>query len=372
MSESIAPQAVSSLSHANAAPGLHLQHITLPVFMGKENLDRFLEQITSLLQSSGVAPKYWTTYFKQQVHRDARVYNALIEAEKEHQHLLGSILEKASPDKHKKHFEACLNTLKTKRGKPRDQQIWDLLHQYYTMDQTAKESVSEFANRFMQTQFELEKLVPNIHKFPESKGSKAICNELELIHAFVIKLKPSISKDLVSREFKYTSLQSLIEAAQRFEDHKALVQDKLSATNWAMDVLYSSGYGPTNNMKGTNPNHQGQGRYRNSGHPESRLNYSSGTGNHNNKGKGYNRSNNDRLQATSQSTSRESREAPICSRFNKFEGAYCELPQNKCQNNRLHKCQTCGRWGCKSRNHSLRRPTGRPQAHVTAFDNEFF
>ena len=63
---------------------------------------------------------------------------------------------------------------------------------------------------------------------------------------------------------------------------------------------------------------------------------------------------------------------PICLRFNKFERAYCELPQNKCQNNRLHKCQTCGRWGYKSRNHSQNRPTGRPQAHVTAFDNEFF
>ena len=48
------------------------------------------------------------------------------------------------------------------------------------------------------------------------------------------------------------------------------------------------------------------------------------------------------------------------------------MPQNKCQNNRVHKCQTCGRWGCKSRNHSQHRPTNRPQAHVTAFDNEIF
>ena len=162
-------------------------------------------------------------HLKQQVHRDARAYDALIEAEKEHQHLLGSTPEKASPDEHKKHFEACLDTLKTKRGKPRDQQIRDLLHQYYTMEQTAKQSVAEFANRFTQTRFELEKLVPNIHRCPESKDS----NELELIHAFVIKLKPPITKDLVSREFKYTSLQSLIEAAQRFEDHKAPVQYKL-------------------------------------------------------------------------------------------------------------------------------------------------
>ena len=101
LSKSIAPRAVSSLSHADAAPGLRLPHITLPVFTGKENLDRFVEQITSLLQSSGVAPKYWTTYLKQQVHRDARMYDALIEAKKEHQHLLGSTPEKASPDEQK-------------------------------------------------------------------------------------------------------------------------------------------------------------------------------------------------------------------------------------------------------------------------------
>ena len=104
-------------------------------------------------------------------------------------------------------------------------------------------------------------------------------------------------------------------------------------------------------MKGTNPNHQGQGRYHNSGHPDNRANYSSGTGNHNNKGKDYNKSNNDRSQATGQSASCESHEVTICLCFNKFEQAYCKLPQNKCQNNHLHKCQTSGR-GCKSRNHS--------------------
>ena len=95
LSKFIAPQAVSSLSHADFAPGLRLPHITLPVFTGKENLDRFVEQITSLLQSSGVARKYWTTYLKQQVHRDAQAYDAMIEAGKEHQHLLGSIPEKS-------------------------------------------------------------------------------------------------------------------------------------------------------------------------------------------------------------------------------------------------------------------------------------
>ena len=125
-----------------------------------------------------------------------------------------------------------METLRTKRGKPGEQQIRDLLHQYYSMQQGNKESVAEFANSFTQTQLELEKLVPDVHRLPATKDAKD-SSELELIHAFVIKLKDPIKKDLVSREFKYSSLQSLIEAAQRYEDHKA--QDTTinkEITNW--------------------------------------------------------------------------------------------------------------------------------------------
>ena len=53
--------------------------------------------------------------------------------------------------------------------------------------------------------------------------------------------------------------------------------------------------------------------------------------------------------------------------------AFCELPNNQCNHQRLHKCQTCGHWGCKSRNHSQqKRPPGRPQAHVATCDHENF
>ena len=76
LSKSIPPQAL----HGNDAPGLRLPNVTLTVFTGRENLDRFIEQITSLLQSSGVSPWLWVTYLKQQIQKDA-----LIEAEKIHQ-----------------------------------------------------------------------------------------------------------------------------------------------------------------------------------------------------------------------------------------------------------------------------------------------
>ena len=60
----------------------------------------------------------------------------------------------------------------------------------------------------------------------------------------------------MSREFKYTSLQSLVEAAQRFETTK-LKDTTEDVTNWTPDVLYS-GYGPTrpsnNGYKGSKQN----------------------------------------------------------------------------------------------------------------------
>ena len=44
LSKSIPPQVL----HGNDAPGQRLPNVTLPVFTARENLDRFIEQITSL------------------------------------------------------------------------------------------------------------------------------------------------------------------------------------------------------------------------------------------------------------------------------------------------------------------------------------
>ena len=91
--------------------------------MGRENLDRFIEQIISILQSSGVLPRFWVTYLKQQTQKDARAYDALIEAEKTQQNLLGATPDKAPPSKFGKYFDACVEMLRSKHGKPCDQQI---------------------------------------------------------------------------------------------------------------------------------------------------------------------------------------------------------------------------------------------------------
>ena len=130
----ITPQMMPTQSSNDSPAGQHLPNITLPIYTRKENLDRFIDQITSLLQSSGVAPRYHVTYLKQQTQKNARVvYDTLCEAEKLHKNLLRDQPDKASLAEFTKYFDACMETLRTKRSKPRDQQVRDLLHQYYTM-----------------------------------------------------------------------------------------------------------------------------------------------------------------------------------------------------------------------------------------------
>ena len=74
------------------------------------------------------------------------------------------------------------------------------------------------------------------------------------------------------------------------------------------------------------------------------------------------------------SSSRPQGTSEICNMFNKFKSSTCELPNNKCFYHRLHKCQACHKWGCKSCNHippgqvdftkSKAKPQG--QAHVAS------
>ena len=71
------------------------------------------------------------------------------------------------------------------------------------MHQQPNESVADFAHRFIETQYELEKLLPKIHCAADADGN----DEVELIYSFSIKLKKSISKDMMSRDFTFKSLQ---------------------------------------------------------------------------------------------------------------------------------------------------------------------
>ena len=76
------------------------------------------------------------------------------------------------------------------------------------MVQSRDETVLQFAHRFLEVQHSLEKLIPNIHYVPDQQDTK-------LQHAFLIKLRPPIAKHLVSRDFDFTSLQPVIDVAER-------------------------------------------------------------------------------------------------------------------------------------------------------------
>ena len=144
------------------------------------------------------------TFVKQQCQKDSRAFDSLSSAQEKHVKLLGEDVTKAGPAEYKAHFAACIETLKEKRGIPKDQQIRQLLETYHTMKQNPTESVADFAHRFCETQHNLDKLIPKIH-----------C-ELELLYVFVIKLRPDISRELLREFDNFKTLQPLIAAAQRY------------------------------------------------------------------------------------------------------------------------------------------------------------
>ena len=76
--------------------------------------------------------------------------------------------------------------MKEKRGIPRDQQIRELLSVYHTMTHQPHESVADFTHRFSETQHELDKLIPGIHK---TAGK-----EIELI--FAAKFRKNSFKEI--------------------------------------------------------------------------------------------------------------------------------------------------------------------------------
>ena len=358
LSETVATLTQSLPPAGPTGTSLRLPNLVLPKYTGKEHLDRFLEQLQTIFQSSDVPAKFWLTYLKQQTQQDSRAYDAICTAEKEHAaKILGPDPSKTSPAEFAKLYKQCVDALKLKRGKPRDQQLRELLGTYYTMSQARDESVADFAHRFRETQNELEKLLPNIHRTPDSKGN----TDIELIYSFAIKLQEPIAKALISREFAYSSLQAIIEAAERFELHalprsrdRTVIHEHAEWKPAEIDAVYSgtSANGPkpysakknshmpsqnTKNFRDSRGPSQGKlgsdsQLNRSSSRPSPRPSFSDDTDVH-------------------FGTQASPQPAEICRNFNKFRRSFCELDHNRCAHDRLHKCEVCHQWGCKACNH---------------------
>ena len=183
----------------------------------------------------------------------------ICEAENANVKILGKDPLKDSPDKYLHLYEQCVNALKAKCSKPRDQQLQELLSTCYTMCQQQQESVANFAHRFTEslTQNELEKLLPKIHRTPDAYGN----TEVELITAFTIKLREPIAKELISGHVKYSSLQALISAAEHFKLH--LPSLTLASTKHVEDL---STWESALNYPGTFPHWHGMPQSRDTGY----------------------------------------------------------------------------------------------------------
>ena len=164
---------------------------------------------------------------KQQCQQDIRAFDIIAAAEKEFTGKLLKDPEKVSPEEHQAYFDAVKNALLSQRGIPKEQQIRELLKEYYDMPQGASERVCDLPDRFLDVPTELAKLIPNIHYTSDGK-------ELELQYVFAIKLRSDLQAGIISREFKYADLQEIIQIAERYEKiHPP------SNANWKPDALYS-------------------------------------------------------------------------------------------------------------------------------------
>ena len=184
--------------------------------------------------------------------------------------------------------------LKQQHGIPRDQQIRNLLATYYSMSQQPTESVADFSHRFLETQHSLEKLLPGIHR--SSSG------DLEIIHAFMMKLKLSIARHLLSRKTEMKDISHTIEAAKRYEAVEVIVDSSKEPLQVQPEALFTS---------------------RNEARPR-KLDY----------------------------TPSNSGTPKICWYFNKFHKANCEMANNKCSKGLRHVCSQCFQTNCKLRFHN--------------------
>ena len=339
-------QKLPSSSAVSHGPSLRLPNLVLPIYTSREHLDRFLTQLESILKASGVPTQYWLTYLKQQTQKDSRAFDAICEAETSNIKFLGEDPSRASPNEFLHLYEMCVTSLKAKRGKPRDQQLRELLSAYYTMRQQNDESVADFAHRFTETQNELEKLLPNIHRTPASWKYQHRTH-----YSIYHQAERSFAKELISRDVKHTSLQAVISAAERFEMHLpslALTQPAEGREDLpnCEPVAHYSGTLP---RRPTRPQSKDTGRSSRD-HYDPKLN-SSGISDSSSSFRPRARPHNFSVQGSSPQKSKE-----ICLMFNKFKSSNCELPNNQCANHRLHKCSFCHKWGCKACNHRANGP----------------
>lgn len=198
----------------SASFGLRLPNIVLPVFHSTDDLDDFLTQLRSLLETTGTPPKHWIALLKQQVISDRRSFDLVRLAEAQYR----SDLLAAEDDKQfLTYYIKVQDYLASKRGKPKEEKALELLTRFNGMAQKESETVEEFSVRFLDLHHDLQKLIPGIFIVTSEVDGVKKSDDIQLQLQFTVKLREDIKKELIARQARYNSIQLLIEAARRYE-----------------------------------------------------------------------------------------------------------------------------------------------------------
>ena len=182
---------------------------------------------------------------------------------------------------------------------------------------------------------------------------------MELQHAFVIKLRPTIRAEIASREFKFPNLQAVIDTAQRYElSHPPVMETwKRSHTHVSSTSPSTKSHIQTRQIPSTvQHNHHAQSVIKKD-HLEKDFFFK-------------HQSSTAKLQPPQQSVPYRNRaltlplsflsrapgklpqpSSPLCNNYNQYPTARCEQPRNQCSQGRKHICSICNLYGCKAIKH---------------------
>ena len=202
------------------------------------------------------------------------------------------------------------------------------------MKQNPNENVADFAHRFFETQHNLDKLIPKIH-----------C-ELKLLYAFVIKLRPDISRDLLREFDTFKTLQPLIAAAQRYELHAGRVaQPHPNIEHWQPRPTSSQADGPPQATLLYAEGHNKRQNWRPLPLEDSRPDRPNQDKNNKPQGSGSSHKLGGKSKTRSP-TADPTRQ--VCFHLNRNVRSACEMPNNVCPIRGQHRCLTCNQWGLQA------------------------
>ena len=86
LTEAVAELRNHVVPKSSIAATLRLPQVSLPTYScaPTDSLDRFLDQFIQIIKSSGIHPRHWNQYLKQQAQHDLRAFDIVPQAEVVH------------------------------------------------------------------------------------------------------------------------------------------------------------------------------------------------------------------------------------------------------------------------------------------------